>query len=115
MRHLSSLDFGDIMLPGLLYETGLIFGYLGPEAAILHFRVIELLLLDLLALPPRRLAPQLLEQLVLVHEVFVDLRLGVPVLLAIEIDTLLLDPLAVLNVLLSLLLHAPLLVDRLHV
>ena len=53
MRHLSSLDFGDIMLPGLLYETGLIFGYLGPEAAIFHFRVIELLLLDLLALLPR--------------------------------------------------------------
>ena len=51
----------------------------------------------------------------LVLEVLVDLGFVVPVLLAIELDALLLDPLAVLNVLLSLLLHAPLLVDRLHV
>lgn len=51
----------------------------------------------------------------LVFEVFIDLGLGVPVFLAIEIDTILFDFLAVQNVLLSLLLHAPLLINRLHV
>ena len=51
----------------------------------------------------------------LVLEVLVYLRLGVPVLLAIEIDTLLFDPLAVRNILLSFLLHASLLVIRLDV
>ena len=51
----------------------------------------------------------------LVFEVLVDLGLVVPVLFTIELDALLLDPLAVLDVLLSLLLHAPLLVNRLHV
>ena len=51
----------------------------------------------------------------LVLEVLVYLRLGVPVLLAIEIDTLLFDPLAVRNILLSFLLHASLLVNRLNV
>ena len=51
----------------------------------------------------------------LVFEVFIDLGLGVPVFLAIEINTILFDFLAVLNVLLSLLLHAPLLINRLHV
>ena len=52
MSHLSSLDFGDILLPGLLDETGLVSGYLSPDASILHLSVIDCLLLDLLALPP---------------------------------------------------------------
>ena len=53
MSHLSSLDFGDIMLPGLLDETGLVSGYLSPDASILHLSVFDRLLLDLLALPLR--------------------------------------------------------------
>ena len=53
MGHLSSLDFGDIMLPSLLYETNFVVSYLSPEAAILHLLVLDSLLFYLFALSLR--------------------------------------------------------------